>query len=273
MSNDEQTYRIGSSDAEPRKLTSMDDVLRQLDRVVDPIPLELYEEGFDRLMAWMAEDVPPEPIPATETPGDANTSGSAKVLVVGGAQAGTSEFVRQLSEIAPITTDPLGDERGSPVPEGRVEFGRMTISEDIVLYLFTPQGPGLTAWDWLARGAIGAVVLADTQRLSDCFDALNYLETNGMPYVVAINEEEGAIEYSETAVRAALNVSANIPVMFGDTRRQTSAREVLITLVSHALEQSLARRRRAAPVAVDSSELSEELTALVLLTQLEGLLR
>jgi signal recognition particle receptor subunit beta len=119
-----------------------------------------------------------------------------------------------------------------------MDFGRITLDDDLVLYLFGTPGQQRFwfMWDDLVRGAIGAVVLADTRRLADCFPALDYFESSGLPYVVAVNHFDGSDRFEPDDVREALTIPAHIPVMIMDARRRISVIETLLALVGHALD-------------------------------------
>jgi signal recognition particle receptor subunit beta len=121
-----------------------------------------------------------------------------------------------------------------------MDFGRITLDDDLVLYLFGTPGQQRFwfMWDDLVRGAIGAVVLADTRRLKDCFPALDYFESCGLPYVVAVNHFDGSERFDADDVREALTVPPHIPVMIMDARRRISVVETLLALVGHALDAS-----------------------------------
>ena len=118
-----------------------------------------------------------------------------------------------------------------------MDFGRITLREDLVLYLFGTPGQERFwfMWDELALGAVGAVVLADTRRLADCFPAIDYFERRDIPFVIALNVFDGARRYSVEDVRVALDLDPNLPIIMCDARSKESAKEVLITLIEHVL--------------------------------------
>ncbi|MFE1289101.1 ATP/GTP-binding protein [Streptomyces sp. NPDC058751] len=176
---------------------------------------------------------------------------ATKIVVAGGFGAGKTTLVTSVSEITPLQTEALmtraseetDDLTGTPdklTTTVAMDFGRITLDDDLVLYLFGTPGQERFwfMWDDLVRGAIGAVVLADTRRLSDCFPALDYFESCGLPYVVAVNHFDGSDEYEPDDVREALTVPSHIPVMIMDARRRISVVETLLALVGHALEVS-----------------------------------
>jgi signal recognition particle receptor subunit beta len=176
---------------------------------------------------------------------------ATKIVVAGGFGVGKTTLVTSVSEITPLQTEALmtqaseetDDLTGTPdklTTTVAMDFGRITLDDDLVLYLFGTPGQQRFwfMWDDLVRGAIGAVVLADTRRLSDCFPALDYFESCGLPYVVAVNHFDGSDVYEPDDVREALTVPSHIPVMIMDARRRISVVETLLALVGHALEVS-----------------------------------
>ena len=176
---------------------------------------------------------------------------ATKIVVAGGFGVGKTTLVTAVSEITPLQTEALMTEASEETDDltstpGKLtttvamDFGRLTLDDDLVLYLFGTPGQQRFwfMWDDLVRGAIGAVVLADTRRLSDCFPALDYFESCGLPYVVAVNHFDGSERFEPEDVREALTVPAHIPVMIMDARRRISAVETLLALVAHALDVS-----------------------------------
>ncbi|MFK0167476.1 GTP-binding protein [Streptomyces sp. NPDC090306] len=174
---------------------------------------------------------------------------ATKIVVAGGFGVGKTTLVTTASEITPLETEAMmtqaseGTDDLTSTPDKTtttvaMDFGRITLDDDLVLYLFGTPGQQRFwfMWDDLTRGAIGAVVLADTRRLKDCFPALDYFESCGLPYVVAVNHFDGSEEFDEEDVRDALTVSPHIPVMIMDARRKISVVETLLALVGHALD-------------------------------------
>ncbi|MGH3743135.1 MAG: GTP-binding protein, partial [Micromonosporaceae bacterium] len=144
-----------------------------------------------------------------------------------------------------VGVDDNRDVPGKSTTTVAMDFGRISIDQDLILYLFGT--PGQTRfwfmWDELVRGAIGAVVLVDTRRLADCFAAIDFFEHRRLPYLVAINCFEGKQEHSPDAVREALSIGAETPVIACDARSRESTKQVLISLVEYVLSM-----RRAHPV-------------------------
>ncbi|MGY5128379.1 GTP-binding protein [Streptomyces nigrescens] len=180
-----------------------------------------------------------------------------KILVAGGFGVGKTTLVGAVSEIKPLRTEERLTEAGRPVDDldgveakttttVAMDFGRITVHEELVLYLFGTPGQDRFwfLWDELARGALGAVVLADTRRLADSFAAIDYFERRGLPFTVAVNCFDGADRYPPQAVRDALDLDPQVPVMLCDARLKDSARDVLISVVEHAMRTGEKNRRR-----------------------------
>jgi len=179
-----------------------------------------------------------------------------KILVAGGFGVGKTTLVGAVSEIKPLRTEEVLTEAGRPGDdtsgvEGKhttavaMDFGRITLHEDLVLYLFGTPGQDRFwfLWDELATGSLGAVVLADTRRLEDCFAALDYFERRSIPFVVGVNCFEGADRYPVDAVRQALDLDEDVPLMLCDARDRASVKEVLIEVVQHAMAYGAKRRQ------------------------------
>ena len=179
-----------------------------------------------------------------------------KILVAGGFGVGKTTLVGSISEIRPLRTEEVLTDRGVGVDdlygvEGKttttvaMDFGRITIREGLVVYLFGTPGQERFwfMWDELAYGALGAVVLADTRRLTDCFPSIDYFEQRGTPFIVAVNCFDGAERHDPEDVRIALDLDPDVPVLLCDVRRRASVKVVLITLVEHALKMLTAAQR------------------------------
>ncbi len=177
---------------------------------------------------------------------------SVKLLVAGGFGVGKTTFIGAVSEIEPLTTEEIITEASVGIDslEGvaakstttvAFDFGRITLSAELVLYLFGTPGQDrfLFMWDELSTGALGAVVLADTRRLEACFGAVDFFETRGIRFVVAVNEFDGAFRYEPAEIRTALDLKPHVPVTQCDARDPRSATTVLVSLIQHLLEDTM----------------------------------
>lgn len=174
---------------------------------------------------------------------------AVKILIAGGFGVGKTTLVGAVSEIKPLRTEEYLTEEGFGIDdlEGvelkgtttvAMDFGRITVRSDLVFYLFGAPGQDRFwfVWDELALGALGAVVLADTRRLADCFPSVDYFERRGTPFIVAVNcFEDAPREFQTEEVQLALNLDPHVPVMLCDARSKQSGKDVLIALVEHVM--------------------------------------
>jgi len=171
-----------------------------------------------------------------------------KVVVAGGFGVGKTTTVGSISEIEPLTTDAamtdvgVGVDVATLTPDkvdttAALDFGRITVPDGIVLYLFGTPGQERFAfmWDELARGAVGAIVVADTRRLADSFPAIDFFEDLGVPFVVAVNCFDGRVLHATADVREAVAVDPDVPVELFDARDRATVKHVLAILVERSL--------------------------------------